>query len=153
MLYDTPGMLWPKVENENSGYRLAATGGIRDTAFDFADVASYTAEYLMQAYPELLKTRYKIEELPKTDWEFFEMAGRNRGCVRAGNQVDTYRMSEILINELRSGKLGNITLETPEMTEAEEIVVAEQRVAAEEKRIAKEEEKRLRRLKTRKNRK
>lgn len=81
------------------------------------------------------------------------MAGRNRGCVRAGNQVDTYRMSEILINELRSGKLGNITLETPEMTEAEEIVVAEQRVAAEEKRIAKEEEKRLRRLKTRKNRK
>ena len=62
-------------------------------------------------------------------------------------------MSEILINELRSGKLGNITLETPEMTEAEEIVVAEQRVAAEEKRIAKEEEKRLRRLKTRKNRK
>ena len=73
--------------------------------------------------------------------------------MRAGNQVDTYRMSEILINELRSGKLGNITLETPEMTEAEEIVVAEQRVAAEEKRIAKEEEKRLRRLKTRKNRK
>ena len=95
---------------------------------------------------------YKIEELPNTDWEFFEMAGRNRGCVRAGNQVDTYRMSEILINELRSGKLGRITLETPEMTESEELVVAEQRLAAEEKRIAKEE-KRLRRLKTRKNRK
>ena len=86
MLYDTPGMLWPKVENENSGYRLAATGGIRDTAFDFADVASYTAEYLMHAYPELLKTRYKIDELPKTDWEFFEVAGRNRGCVRSGNR-------------------------------------------------------------------
>ena len=153
MLYDTPGMLWPKVENENSGYRLAATGGIRDTAFDFADVASYTAEYLMQAYPELLKTRYKIEELPKTDWEFFEIAGRNRGCVRAGNKVDTYRMSEILVNELRSAKIGRITLETPAMTEAEDLVVAEQRIAAEEKRIAKEEEKRLRRLKTRKNRK
>ena len=153
MLYDTPGMLWPKVENENSGYRLAATGGIRDTAFDFADVASYTAEYLMQAYPELLKARYKIEALPKTDWEFFEVAGRNRGCVRSGNQVDTYRMSEILINELRSAKLGRITLETPAMSEAEELVVAEQRLAAEEKRIAKEEEKRLRRLKTRKNRK
>lgn len=72
MLYDTPGMLWPKVENENSGYRLAATGGIRDTAFDFDDVASYTAEYLIGAYPELLKTRYKIEELPKTDWEFLK---------------------------------------------------------------------------------
>ncbi|WP_261863357.1 hypothetical protein [Psychrobacter sp. JCM 18900] len=62
------------------------------------------------------------------------MAGRNRGCVRAGNQVDTYRMSEILINELRSAKIGRITLETPAMTEAEEIVVAEQRLAAEEKK-------------------
>lgn len=72
MLYDTPGMLWPKVENANSGYRLAATGGIRDTAFDFADVASYTAEYLIQAYPELLKARYKIEILPETDWEFLK---------------------------------------------------------------------------------
>ena len=96
---------------------------------------------------------YKIEALPKTDWEFFEVAGRNRSCVRSGNQVDTYRMSEILINELRSAKLGRITLETPAMSEAEELVVAEQRLAAEEKRIAKEEEKRLRRLKTRKNRK
>ncbi len=153
MLYDTPGMLWPKVENENSGYRLAATGGIRDTAFDFADVAGYTAEYLITAYPELLKKRYKIEDLPTTDWEFFEVAGRNRGCVRAGNKVDTYRMSEILINELRSGTLGRISMETPLMRETEEAMVAEQRLAAEEKRIAKEEEKRLRRLKTRKNRK
>ena len=153
MLYDTPGMLWPKVENANSGYRLAATGGIRDTAFDFADVASYTAEYLIQAYPELLKTRYKIEDLPETDWEFFEVAGRNRGCVRAGNKIDTYRMSEILINELRSGTLGRISMETPEMRETEEAMVAEQRLALEAKKTAKEEEKRLRRLRTRKNRK
>lgn len=153
MLYDTPGMLWPKVENAHSGYRLAATGGIRDTAFDFDDVAGYTAEYLLHAYPELLKTRYKIDELPKTDWEFFEVAGRNRGCIRAGNKVDTYRMSEILVNELRSGTLGRISLETPEMREAEETVVAEQRLALEAKKEAKEEEKRLRRLKTRKNRK
>jgi len=153
MLYDTPGMLWPKVENANSGYRLAATGGIRDTAFDFADVASYTAEYLIQAYPELLKTRYKIEDLPETDWEFFEVAGRNRGCVRAGNKIDTYRMSEILINELRSGTLGRISMETPEMRENEEAMVAEQRLALEAKKTAKEEEKRLRRLRTRKNRK
>ncbi|SNT70855.1 ribosome biogenesis GTPase YlqF [Psychrobacter sp. LV10R520-6] len=153
MLYDTPGMLWPKVENANSGYRLAATGGIRDTAFDFADVASYTAEYLIQAYPELLKARYKIEILPETDWEFFEVAGRNRGCVRAGNKIDTYRMSEILINELRSGTLGRISMETPEMRETEEAMVAEQRLALEAKKTAKEEEKRLRRLRTRKNRK
>ncbi|MGO3271149.1 MAG: ribosome biogenesis GTPase YlqF, partial [Psychrobacter sp.] len=71
----------------------------------------------------------------------------------AGNVVDTYRMSEILINELRSGKLGRITLETPAMTEAEEIIVAEQRLAAEEKKKAREEEKRARKKRARKNRK
>ncbi|WP_169393306.1 MULTISPECIES: ribosome biogenesis GTPase YlqF [Psychrobacter] len=153
MLYDTPGMLWPKVENAHSGYRLAATGGVKDTAFDFSDVASYTAEYLLSAYPELLKARYKLEELPKTDWEFFELAGRSRGLLKKGGVVDTYRMSEILVNELRAGQIGNITLETPAMREAEEIEVAQLRLAAEEKKKSKEEEKRLRRLKTKKNRK
>lgn len=153
MLYDTPGMLWPKVENFNSGYRLAATGGIRDTAFEYEDVASYVAEYLMQAYPDLLKARYKIDELPEADWEFLQMAGRNRGCVQKGNKVDTYRMSEILINELRSGTLGRITLETPAMREAEEKMVAELRAEAEAKKAAKEEEKRQRKLRARRNRK
>lgn len=153
MLYDTPGMLWPKVENAHSGYRLAATGGIRDTAFDFADVAGYTAEYLIEAYPELLKERYKIDDLPKTDWEFFEVAGRSRGLLKKGGIVDTYRMSEILVNELRSGTLGRITLETPEMMAVEEDVVAEQRLAAEAKKEAKLEEKRLRKKRARKNRK
>ena len=153
MLYDTPGMLWPKVENAHSGYRLAATGGIRDTAFDFADVAGYTAEYLIEAYPELLKERYKIDDLPQTDWEFFEVAGRSRGLLKKGGIVDTYRMSEILVNELRSGTLGRITLETPEMMAVEEDVVAEQRLAAEAKKEAKLEEKILRKKRARKNRK
>lgn len=153
MLYDTPGMLWPKIENPNSGYRLAATGGVKDTAFDFEDVAGFTADYLIKAYPNLLKERYKIEDLPQTDWEFFEVAGRNRGLLKRGGIVDTYRMSEILVNELRSGTLGRITLETPEMRETEEIMVEEMRVAAEAKKQAKLEEKRLRKLRARKNRK
>jgi len=153
MLYDTPGMLWPKIQNPNSGYRLAATGGIKDTAFDFEDVAGFTAEYLIEAYPNLLKARYKIEELPKTDCEFFEMAGRNRGLLQRGGVVDTYRMSEILVNELRSGTLGRISLETPAMRETEEVMVAGLLAAAEEKKEAKLEEKRLRRLRAKKNRK
>jgi ribosome biogenesis GTPase A len=153
MLYDTPGMLWPKIQNPNSGYRLAATGGIKDTAFDFEDVAGFTAEYLIEAYPNLLKARYKIDELPKTDWEFFEMAGRNRGLLQRGGVVDTYRMSEILVNELRSGTLGRISLETPAMREEEEVMVAGLLAAAEEKKEAKLEEKRLRRLRAKKNRK
>lgn len=153
MLYDTPGMLWPKIENPNSGYRLAATGGIKDTAFDFADVAGYTTEYLIEAYPELLKDRYKVEDLPETDWEFFEVAGRNRGLLKRGGIVDTYRMSEILVNELRSGTLGRITLETPKMREVELVLVEEIRTQAEAKKEAKLEEKRLRKKRARKNRK
>lgn len=153
MLYDTPGMLWPKIENPNSGFRLAATGGIKDTAFDFSDVAGYTAEYLIKAYPELLKERYKIDELPQTDWEFFEVAGRKRGFLKKGGVVDTYRMSEILVNELRSGQLGRITLETPEMRVEEDKLVEALRAQAEEKRLARIEEKKLRKKRTRKNRK
>ena len=152
MLYDTPGMLWPKVENENSGYRLGATGAIRDTALDYEEVASYAAEYLLHAYPELLKVRYKFDDLPESDWEFVEMAGKKRGCIRSGNQIDTYKMSEILINELRDGIIGRITMETPAMREEEEVMVAGLRAAAEAKKAAKEEEKKQRRARARKNR-
>ena len=152
MLYDTPGMLWPKVENENSGYRLAATGAIRDTAINYEEVASYTAEYLIQTYPELLRARYKIDDLPEQDWEFIEQAGRKRGCIRQGNQVDTHKMSEILINELRDAVIGRISMETPEMREAEEVMVADLRAKAEAKKQAREDEKKARRARARKNR-
>lgn len=152
MLYDTPGMLWPKIENPNSGIRLAATGGIKDTAFDFIDVASHTAEYLITAYPELLKARYNIDELPQTDWEFIELAARKRGFLKKGGHVDSERMYEMLINELRSGKIGRISLETPAMQVVEMAFVEELRKKAEEKKQAKLEEKRLRKLRARKNR-
>lgn len=152
MLYDTPGMLWPKIENPNSGVRLAATGGIKDTAFDFIDVASHTAEYLIQAYPELLKSRYQIDHLPATDWEFIELAARKRGFLKKGGYVDSERMYEILINELRSGKIGRISLETPAMQASEQVLVEKLRAKAEAKKQAKLEQKRLRKLRARKNR-
>ena len=78
------------------------------------------------------------------------MAGRKRGCIRGGNQVDTHKMSEILINELRDAIIGRITMETPIMRDEEEIMVAELRAAAEAKKAAKEEEKKLRRARARK---
>lgn len=152
MLYDTPGMLWPKVENENSGYRLAATGAVRDTALDYEEVASYTAEYLLSAYPQLLISRYKVDPLPAGEWDFVEQAGKKRGCIRSGNQVDTHKFSEILINELRDAVIGRITMETPKMREEEEQMVAEKRLAAEAKKAAKLEEKKQRRARARKNR-
>ncbi|WP_462164831.1 ribosome biogenesis GTPase YlqF [Pseudoalteromonas xiamenensis] len=152
MLYDTPGMLWPKVENGNSGYRLAATGAVRDTAMNYEEVASFTAEYLLSEYPELLKARYKMEELPECDWEFIERAGKLRGCLRSGAQVDTHKFSEILINELRDAVIGRITMETPAMREEEEVMVQQQREEAEAKKAAKAEEKKMRLARARKNR-
>lgn len=119
ILSDTPGVLWPKVENPNSSYRLAATGAIKDTAIDYDDIAFFTAEYLLTHYPNELKTRFQLDSLPDNETDLMESIGRKRGCLRAGKQVDIEKTSKILIAELRAGTLGNITLETPEIIEKE----------------------------------
>jgi len=124
-LYDTPGMLWPKIVNENSGYRLAITSAVKDTAFDHEEIACFAAEYLLEAYPERLEERYKIDELPDREVELIEEIGRKRGCVRSGGHVDFHKASEILINEIRDKTLGGITFETPEMVEKEQVHFAE----------------------------
>ncbi|KLV06987.1 GTPase [Photobacterium aquae] len=140
VLSDTPGILWPKVENPHSGFRLAATGAVKDTAMDYIDVAFFTVEYLAQAYPELLKARYDIDEMPESEIEMMEEIGRKRGCLKSGGRVDLHKASEILINELRNGTLGNITMERPEMITQELIDVAiEAERKAEEKAKVKEE--------------
>ncbi|GHF96651.1 ribosome biogenesis GTPase YlqF [Thalassotalea marina] len=118
-LYDTPGMLWPKIVNENSGYRLAITSAVKDTAFDHDDIACFAADYLIQAYPERLVNRYKLEEVPEREVDLIEAIGRNRGCVKSGGHVDFTKASTILINEIRDKTLGEISFETPEMVEKE----------------------------------
>lgn len=146
-LYDTPGMLWPKIANENSGYRLAVSGGIKDTAFDHEDIACFAADYLIKAYPELLKERYGLTEIPDTEIEFLEAMGRKRGCVKGGGHVDFHKASEILINEIRDKTLGNITFETPDMVEKENVYFEELQA----KRIAEREAKKEARGRGRKN--
>ena len=123
MLSDTPGFLWPKIENVNSGYRLAVTGAIKDTAIEYEDIAYYAAEYLLEAYPERLKERYELETLPQSDHELMEAIAQRRGCLRAGGHFDIYKVSTILLNELRSGALGPLSVETPEMAIVEKIAV------------------------------
>lgn len=120
-LFDTPGMLWPKIMNENSGYRLAVSGAVKDTAFDHDEIACFAAEYMIEAYPERLKERYKLEELPQQEVEVIEALGRKRGCMRSGGHVDFHKASEILINEIRDKTLGALTFETPEMIEEENV--------------------------------
>lgn len=139
-LYDTPGMLWPKIVNQNSGYRLAVTSAVKDTAFDHEEIACFAAEYLLEAYPERLKERYKIDDLPGQDVELIEVLGKRRGCVRSGGHIDFHKASEILINEIRDKTLGGITFETPEMVASEIIhfdkVEADKVAAREAKKLA-----------------
>lgn len=121
ILFDTPGILWPKVENQNSSYRLAASGAIKDTAMDYQDVGFFAADYLIKAYPDLLKERFELDHIPDTEIEFLELAATRRGALMAGGRVNLHKICEVLINELRAGKLGAITLETPPMVEQEKI--------------------------------
>lgn len=129
ILLDTPGVLWPKIDNENSTYRLATTGAIKDSAIDYGDVAFFAAEYLISAYPEKLIQRYELDALPQSELELIEAIGRKRGCLRSGGQVELDKASKILLTELRSGTLGRISLETPEMMATERVHVEEQMAA------------------------
>lgn len=125
VLIDTPGILWPKIENPASGYRLALSGAIKATAMQDDDVALYAAEYLMEAYPALMRERFKLDALPTEGVPFLETIGKLRGCLGRGGHVDFDRTATLLINEYRSGKLGQISLETPAMAEKEHVKVAE----------------------------
>jgi len=115
VLFDTPGLLWGNIINEHTGYRLAISGAIKDTAFEHEDAAFYLAEYLIQHYPGVLQERYQLEQTPQSEMELIEAIGRLRGCLRAGGQVELDKACKILINEFRLGTLGEITLETPQM--------------------------------------
>lgn len=117
VLHDTPGFLWPKLEPEDCGYRLAITGGIKDTVTEKEDIAYYAIEYLMEHYPELLQARYQIDELPEQPIDVMDEIARNRACMKKGGIADLYRVSEIVLNDYRSGALGKITLETVEQGE------------------------------------
>ncbi|MCD8513861.1 MAG: ribosome biogenesis GTPase YlqF [Nitrincola sp.] len=113
-LSDTPGILWPKIEDLDSGYRLAVSGAIKDTAIEHELVAAYAARFMLDYYADRLKERYRLEVLPELADELLDALGRKRGCLRPGGLVDRHKASEILINEMRAGKLGTISFETPE---------------------------------------
>ena len=111
-LSDTPGILWPKIEDQDSGYRLAVSGAIKDTAINYDMVAVYGANFALKAYPDRLIERYKLKVLPELGEQLLDQIGRKRGCLRAGGVVDIHKAAEILMNEMRSGKLGRISFET-----------------------------------------
>lgn len=114
-LLDTPGILWPKFEDQSIGLNLAYTGAVKDDIMDLEELASNLMVLLSTRYPEAIKTRYKID-LPEgaQGWELLEAAGRKRGFLISGGEVNLERMSRVLLEEYRSGKLGRFTLEGPE---------------------------------------
>ena len=114
-LLDTPGILWPKFEDEKTGLHLAFTGAVKAEIIDLETLAHHLMNLLSNRYPDALRTRYNIE-IPEgaQGWELVEAAARKRGFLISGGEVDLERMSRILLDEFRSGKLGNFTLETVE---------------------------------------
>ena len=114
-LLDTPGILWPKFEDQSIGLHLAYTGAVKDEVMDLEELASGLMALLAQRYPGAVQARYKIE-IPEgaQGWELLEAAGRRRGFLISGGEVDLERMSRVLLEEYRSCKLGRFTLERPE---------------------------------------
>jgi ribosome biogenesis GTPase A len=152
MLLDTPGILWPKIDHPNSSYRLATTGAIKDTAMSYEDVAYFAAEFCLAHYPDQLLQRFNLTELPETETALLETLGKQRGCLRGGNRIDFERASTIFINELRDGKLGQMTLETPDVIAQEIQQVAIMKAEKDEREKRRLEEKATRRRKTKANR-
>ncbi len=112
-LLDTPGIMQPSPGSVLAGYRLAASGAIRATAMEFEEVALFTIDYLLQRYPGVLAKRFKLDESSDHAPDVLQALAEARGCIRDGDS-DLHRASEILLTEWRAGKLGRISLETPE---------------------------------------
>ena len=121
-LLDTPGILWPKFEDPHTGMVLAFTGAVKDEIMDVETLGCHLMAYLGTNYPEALRTGYKLPSLPERQdgeedvawgYRLLEAAGKKRGFLISGGEVDTERMAKILLDEFRSAKLGRFTLELP----------------------------------------
>ena len=121
-LLDTPGILWPKFEDQSVGLNLAYTGAVKDEILDMETLGCHLMAYLGTNYPEALRTGYKLPSLPERQdgeedvawgYRLLEAAGKKRGFLISGGEVDTERMAKILLDEYRAGKLGRFTLEMP----------------------------------------
>lgn len=115
-LYDTPGMLWPKIIVPESGYNLAASGAVGRNALDEETVALALLDYLRRHYLPLLQTRYQPDLSTSPHWqdhEWLEWIGQKRGALLSGGRIDYQKAAERVLTDFRNGQIGHITLETP----------------------------------------
>ena len=111
-LLDTPGVLWPKLEDQEAAFRLAVTGAIADDVYDMEDAVNRLLVLLRTRYAHRLAERYNLQTpLPETAEELLLLIGARRGCLRSGGTVDAEKARRIILNEFRSGKLGCFTLD------------------------------------------
>jgi ribosome biogenesis GTPase A len=110
---DSPGLMWPKIEDEAGALRLALAGSIPDTAIDYLTIGVFGARIFLERYPALVVARYKLAGVPPSAEALLAEIGRRRGGLRSGGTVDLHKASEILVREFRQGTLGRISLEAP----------------------------------------
>lgn len=112
-MLDTPGVLWPKFQNEEIALNLAFTGTIKDDIIERTEIAYYLLKYLIENYKNNLLERYKLEDANYEDdiANLMEVIGQKRGAIVSGGKVDLEKVSRIILDDFRSGKLGKITLE------------------------------------------
>lgn len=111
-LLDTPGILWPKFEDKAVGKRLAVLGTIKDQLLSLQDITAYFITYMQKNYNHLLKKRYPIDWDSDDMWDVFVAIGKQRGALESGGQVNFDKVAELVLRDLRTGRLGQITLET-----------------------------------------
>lgn len=113
-LLDSPGLLWPKIKDEQTGVKIALLGSVRQEILDEEAFALYLAGLLIEKAPELLKARYKAEELPETGTGLIELICKNRGFLLKGGAADYERGCLTLLDEFKNGKIGRFSMESPE---------------------------------------
>ena len=116
---DNPGIMWPKIEDEDASLRLAFGGAIPDSAIDYETVGFWGAKYLLGRYPALVMARYKLKALPETPMALLQEIGKRRGGLRAGGVVDLHKAADALIHDFRQGAIVIIILESPPEPETE----------------------------------
>ena len=114
LLFDSPGVLWPKFEDPAAGIRLAALGAIKDSVLPLEEVAIAACGLCRDLYPARLAERYRLENLDGPEAELLEEIGRRRGCLIKGGRVDLVKASGVILNDIRAGRLGRVCLESPE---------------------------------------
>jgi ribosome biogenesis GTPase A len=148
-LFDTPGMLWPRIGVEKAGYHLAASGAVGRNAYDEEEVALELLASVRGRYDDRLRARYRLDNIAAlADGELLEALGRQRGALMAGGRINRTKAAEVALNDFRAGAWGRVTLESPAQFAAWEAAAA----AAEAEREAQREAERTQRVRARKTR-